>query len=293
MQLEGVFVPHTTPFKEDGSVDHAGLRTCVEFWIEGGLDGLVVLGSNGEFPYLTREERREVIKTVVDQVNGRVPVVAGTGAPSTREAVELSKEAADLGADALMVVTPYYFKLSNEELIAHYSEILEKVDAPVMLYNVPKFTGYNMDIAVVETLAEEYSNLVGIKDTTTDLLRLSALITRVGDKLSVLTGTASTMLTAFMLGAKGAVVAVANFAPEVAAGLYKAFKEGNLAEAARLQAVINELWGSIQHLNQIAAVKALTALRGVPAGLPRKPILPLAEDEVERLRGLLRKHGLI
>ncbi|RLI39011.1 4-hydroxy-tetrahydrodipicolinate synthase [Candidatus Bathyarchaeota archaeon] len=293
LRLEGIFVPHTTPFRQDGSLDLEALRACVDFWVESGLHGLVVLGSNGEFPYLTREEKREVVRAVVDQVNGRVPVIAGTGAPSTHETVELSREAVDLGADALMVVTPYYFRPSSEELLAHYSEVLEKVDAPVLLYNVPKFTGYDMDISVVEALADEHSNLVGMKDSSPSLLRLSELISRVGDRISILAGAISITLPALMLGARGAIVAVANFAPELSVQLYRAFREGRLDEAIRAQRVLSEVWAAIQLYNQIAAVKALTALRGLPAGLPRKPILPLSEEAVEQLRELLVKHGLL
>ncbi|MCS7374350.1 MAG: 4-hydroxy-tetrahydrodipicolinate synthase [archaeon GB-1845-036] len=293
MDLKGIYVPHITPFKRDGSVDYEALKICVDFWVESRLAGLVTLGSNGEFPYLNGEERRKVVETVIDQVNSRVKVIVGTGAPSTRETILMSKEAFDLGADAIIVVTPYYFKVSDDELFHHYSEVLSKVDAPIILYDVPKFTGYSMGVSVVERLADEFSNVAGIKDSTGSMLHISELIRRVGNRISVLAGTASMMLPTLMLGGKGAVVAVANFIPEISVKLYSSFISGDISEASKLQLIINDIWSSIGRFNQIAAVKALTALRGLPAGLPRKPILPVDEAGRVFLRGLLEKYSVI
>ena len=293
MDLKGIYVPHITPFKRDGSVDYEALKICVDFWVESRLAGLVTLGSNGEFPYLNGEERRKVVETVIDQVNSRVKVIVGTGAPSTRETILMSKEAFDLGADAIIVVTPYYFKVSDDELFHHYSEVLSKVDAPIILYDVPKFTGYSMGVSVVERLADEFSNVAGIKDSTGSMLHISELIRRVGNRISVLAGTASMMLPTLMLGGKGAVVAVANFIPEISVKLYSSFISGDISEASKLQLIINDIWSSIGRFNQIAAVKALTALRGLPAGLPRKPILSVDEAGRVFLRGLLEKYSVI
>jgi len=293
MDLKGIYVPHITPFKRDGSVDYEALKICVDFWVESRLAGLVTLGSNGEFPYLNGEEKRKVVETVIDQVNSRVKVIVGTGAPSTRETILMSKEAFDLGADAIIVVTPYYFKVSDDELFHHYSEVLSKVDAPIILYDVPKFTGYSMGVSVVERLADEFSNVAGIKDSTGSMLHISELIRRVGNRISVLAGTASMMLPTLMLGGKGAVVAVANFIPEISVKLYSSFISGDISEASKLQLIINDIWSSIGRFNQIAAVKALTALRGLPAGLPRKPILSVDEAGRVFLRGLLEKYSVI
>jgi len=127
LKLEGIFVPHITPFKSDGEIDEEALRELVHFWIQGGLSGLVPCGSNGEAPYLLREERKRGIGIVVDEVNGKVPVIAGTGAISTKETIQLTKDAKDIGADAALIVTPFYFKHSSRELYAHYSAILETI----------------------------------------------------------------------------------------------------------------------------------------------------------------------
>jgi len=152
-KLEGIFVPHVTPFTRNGEVDEEALRACVRFWIEGGLSGLVPCGSNGEAPYLSREERRKVIQTVLDEVNGKVPVIAGTGSMSTRETIALTKDAEDLGVDAALVVTPFYFKVSNREIYEHYRAVLEAVDLPIILYSVPKFTGISLEPNVISQLA--------------------------------------------------------------------------------------------------------------------------------------------
>ncbi len=146
--LDGVFVPNVTPFTRAGELDLAALRTCVRFWIESGASGLVPCGSNGEGPYLSQQERSKVIKTVVDEVNDKIPVIAGTGSMSTRETITFTKEAKDLGADAALVVTPFYFKLSNREVCKHYSAIMEAVNLPIIAYSVPKFTGFSFSEAI-------------------------------------------------------------------------------------------------------------------------------------------------
>ncbi len=289
VKLSGIFVPHVTPFKKDGSIDFESLKTCIKYWIESGLSGLVTLGSNGEFPYLMREEKIELIRFVVEQVDGKVPVIAGTGEPSTFETIKLSKEVEDLGVDALLIVQPYYYKPSNEELIAHYSEILNSIDVPVILYNMPKFTGYNMGVEVVEKLVNEYSNIIGIKDSSGNIHQMIELIRTVGDKISILAGNADLILTTLMFGGKGAIVAIANFMPEIAVNLFTAFKQGNHEEAKRMQLIINRATSILNKYNQIAAVKALINLRGLPGGVPRKPILPLKGEEIKILRKFLEE----
>ena len=137
----------------------------MNYFIDAGLHGIVTLGSNGEFPYLSFEEKLRVLKIVVDEVNNRVPVISGVGAPSTKETIRFAKEAWNIGAEAFLVVPPYYFKPNDKEVFAYYSRVAEKIDAPIILYNVPKFTGYNISLNVIERLVEEYSSIIGIKDS--------------------------------------------------------------------------------------------------------------------------------
>lgn len=162
LAFEGLYVPHVTPFRADGSLDKEGLRALVDFWISGGLDGLAPCGSNGEAPYLSREERREVVETVLDASKGRVKVIAGTGGASTEETIAYSRDAAGLGVDGLLVITPFFFRLSLGELVEHYKCLCEALDAPVMVYNVPKFTGFNLDASAVAEIAR-LENIAGAR----------------------------------------------------------------------------------------------------------------------------------
>ena len=288
INLEGIFVPHITPFDEDGEIDWNALRGLVEFWIEGELAGLVPCGSNGEAPHLLREERRKIIETVVDAVNGRVPVIAGTGAISTKETIQLTRDAEDAGADAALIVTPFYFKYSMKEIYAHYSSIIEAVDIPIILYSVPKFTGFSIQPELVHKLASEYSNIIGIKDSSGNLSQISELIRLVGNKIAVLAGTVDVTLPTLMLGGKGAIIAVANVAPKLCSSLYKAFKNGKIDDATKLQrkiSYLNEIL--VRRYNQLSAIKAALNLKGLPAGYPRKPALPLENSEKEKIKELL------
>jgi len=290
LKLEGIFVPHVTPFKHNGEINEGALRELIQFWVQGGLSGLVPCGSNGEAPYLLREERKRVIEIVVDEVNGKVPVIAGTGAIGTKETIQLTRDAKDIGADAALIVTPFYFRHSNRELYAHYSAILEAVDIPVLVYNVPKFTGFSLEPSLVHKLASEYDNVIGVKDSSGSLSQIAELTRLVGERISVLAGTADVVLPTLMLGGKGAIIAVANVAPKLCSSLYKAFKEGNFEEASRLQrriSYINEV--VVRKYNQLAAIKETLNIKGLPAGYPRKPALPLEENEKDEIKEFLSK----
>lgn len=289
INLNGIFVPHVTPFKRDGEIDEEALRICVQFWLESGLSGLVSCGSNGEAPYLSRVERKKVIKTVVDEAKGKVRVIAGTGSMSTQETIQFTKDAKDLGVDAALIVTPFYFRLSNNEINEHYKSILESVDLPIVLYSVPKFTGYHLDLAVISELASKYENVVGVKDSGGSIGRITEIARLVGDKISVLAGTADVTLPTLMLGGKGAVIAVANVIPKMCNSLYEAFKKGNYEEASKLQqyiSYINEVL--IKRYNQLSAIKAALNLLGMPGGYPRRPALPLEEKERKKIEDMLK-----
>jgi 4-hydroxy-tetrahydrodipicolinate synthase len=164
--LEGMFVPHVTPFTQRGQLDITALKECVRFWLEAEVSGLVPCGSNGEAPYLSRQERMRVIGTVMDEVKGKTTVIAGTGSLSTRETVNFTKDAVDLGVDAALVVTPFYFKLADKEMFEHYRAVSEAVDIPIVVYNVPKFAGVSLEPAFIHKLAIENERIVGIKDSS-------------------------------------------------------------------------------------------------------------------------------
>ena len=283
-KVEGVIPPHITPFTKEGDLDLEALKKCVNFWVESGVSGLTPCGSNGEAPYLTREERMKVIETVLNEVKGRVPVIPGTGGISTRETIQLTKDAEDLGVDAALIVTPFYYKYSDRELIAHYSKILESVDLPILLYNVPKFTGFSIKPEIVAELASEYSNLIGVKNSSGDIAQISKLINLVGDKISIMAGTADILLPTLLLGGKGGIIAVAIVFPELCVKLYETFKEGDLVKASKLQLQISRINDIlVKSRNQLSAIKAALRFRGLPAGYPRLPTLNLEPKDLKKL----------
>ena len=293
-KLEGIFVPHITPFTRDGDLDEPSLRTCVRFWLEGGVSGLVPCGSNGEAPYLSTEERSKIIKTVVDDVNGKVPVVAGTGSMSTKETVLFTEDAKDLGVDAALVVTPYYFKLSGREMHEHYRVLCETVDLPIILYSVPKFTSYSLEPALIQQLVTRYENIIGVKDSGGSIGTITETIRLVGDRISVLAGAADVILPTLMLGGKGAVVADANAFPRMCAELYGAFRKRDYEKAGDLQrqvAYLNDVL--VKRHNQLSSIKEAMRLLGLPAGYPRRPALPLEDDEKSDIAKALKGYARV
>ena len=290
--FEGVFVPHITPFDEEEKINEEMLRELVHYFADAKLNGLVTLGSNGEFPYLSFEEKLKVLKIVREESS--LPIIAGVAENSTRETIKLAKEAWDIGVDGLLIAPPYYFKPNVRELFAHYSRIAYEVEAPILLYNVPKFTTINIDIDVVEKLVEEHSNIVGIKDSSGSIGRVAELIRRVGGKISILAGTADLMYPSWVLGAHGAVVAVANVAPRLCVELYNAFREQRYQRARRLQLMINYLNEVVvKKYNQISAIKEAMRMCGLEVGYPRMPALPLDEKALEDIEKTLIEIALI
>jgi 4-hydroxy-tetrahydrodipicolinate synthase len=282
-------VPHVTPFTSEGELDLKALRACVRFWLESRVSGLVPCGSNGEAPYLSRQERIKVIGTVMDEVNGKIPVVAGTGSMSTKETITLTKDAKDLGVDAALIVTPFYFKPTNREMHEHYRTISETVDLPIVVYNVPKFTGFSLETAFIHQLASENEKIIGLKDSSGNIGAITEIIRLVGDKISVLAGTADVALPTFLLGGKGAVIAVANVFPKLCSQLYETFRNGKYEEAKILQKRIsfaNEVL--VKRYNQLSAIKEALRLQGLPGGYPRKPALPLDSEEKKAVQNLLK-----
>jgi len=288
--LDGMFVPSITPFTRGGRLDLKALRACVGFWLEGGVSGLVPCGSNGEAPYLSRQERTKVIETVMDEVTGKITVIAGTGSMSTKETIAFTKDAADLGVDAALVVTPFYFKLSNKETYEHYRTVSENVDIPIVVYNVPKFTGVSLEPSFIQKLAAENEKIIGVKDSSGNIGAITELVRLTGDMFSVLAGTADVTLPTLLSGGRGAVLAVGNVFPNLCCRLYTAFKKKRYEEASRLQnciAFANEVL--VKRFNQISAIKEAMRLQGLAGGYPRKPALLLDSEDRKTLEELLKQ----
>lgn len=294
MKLEGIFVPVVTPFDKEGNIDEEAFKQLIDCFIEAGISGIVPCGSTGESPYLSREESRRVVELVVEQTGGRMPVIAGTGVAATRETVQLTRDAKDAGADAALVVTPFYFKLSNEEVFQHYASLLDAVDLPVVIYNVPKFTNYSMPPTMIDRLVSEYSGVVGVKDSSGDPGLMADIIRLVGNRISVLSGSGDMILPTLMLGGSGGILAIANAIPETCVELYKAFKEERLEDAGKHQmraSFVNKVL--IKEHNQISALKEAMNMMGMTAGYPRQPILPLGDKEKKTVSEALRSISLL
>ena len=237
---------------------------------------------------MTREERRRVLQIVIEEAGGKASVIAGTGAPSTRETIFLTRDAKDVGADAALIVSPYYFKPDSRELFEHYSSVINSTDIPVIVYNVPKFTGYNVDPDVIVRLAEEYDQVVGVKDSGGSIGQISELIDRVGNRISVLAGTADVLLPCLLMGGRGGVLAVANVAPRLCINLYDHFKQNQIERARQVQMKVLSLNDVlVKRFNQISAIKEAMNQLGKPAGYPRRPSLPLDEKARNEVREVL------
>ncbi len=293
-KFKGVFVPHVTPFTVKGDIDKEKLKKLIHFIMDSGCNGLISCGSTGEAPFLTFEERKEIIELVMDEVSGKMAVIAGTGSPSTSETLKITEEAHDLGVDAALIITPYFFKLSDKEVLEHYRVIIEKIDLPIIIYNVPKFTGYNLNPTIVTELAKEYSQVVGVKDSSGSINQISRLVESVGNKISVLAGTGETFFPTLTLGGHGGVLAIANVAPHLCTQIYKCFKAGELQKAQHLNfrlLKLNEFL--VKKHNQVSCIKTALNMMVEAGGLPRKPILPPSIETENNIFKLLKETGLV
>lgn len=285
-QLRGVLTALATPFTENGTIDEASLRILVNRSIAGGVHGVVACGSTGEFSTLSSAERRLVVEIVVDQVAGRVPVVAQTGATSTAEAIRLSRHAQSAGADVVMAVAPYYEPLTIDETLSYLRAVAGSVDIPVMLYNLPVATGVDLDPDTVGALAREVENIRYIKNTTVDMAQSARLIHNHGDVISTFVGWDSLLLSALAEGAAGVMAGTANVVPAELVAVYDAVSAGNLGQAREAWARVYPLIDAIMGQPFIPAVKAGLAAVGFPVGNPREPVAGLDPAAAARIAEL-------
>ncbi|AMO39300.1 4-hydroxy-tetrahydrodipicolinate synthase [Acinetobacter pittii] len=290
--IQGSIVAIVTPMLKDGGVDWKGLEKLVEWHIEQGTNSIVAVGTTGEASTLSMEEHTQVIKEIIRVANKRIPIIAGTGANSTREAIELTKAAKELGADAALLVTPYYNKPTQEGLYQHYKAIAEAVELPLILYNVPGRTGVDLSNDTAVRLAE-ISNIVGIKDATGDVPRGKALIEALNGKMAVYSGDDETAWELMLLGADGNISVTANIAP-------KAMSEVCAVAIAKDEQQAKTLNNKIANLhnilfcesNPIPVKWALHEMGLIDTGI-RLPLTPLAEQYREPLRNALKDAGII
>jgi 4-hydroxy-tetrahydrodipicolinate synthase len=280
LKLEGVYVPNVTPFDAKGGIQYDALAELIEFWIGAGVSGVVANASTGESPYLNREELMEVLNFIIDHIDGRVQVIAGTGTMATRETIELTLEAKRVGADAALITTPWFFRPTEEELYRHYAAVLGAVDLPVVLYNVPKFTGYSIAPKTIARISEECSGLTGVKDSSGAPGNMAEIIRLCGDRITCLSGAADMFLPTLSLGGRGAILAIANVVPGTCVELYKAFIKGDIATAGKRQRIISHVNNVlVASYPQVAAIKGALNRMGYKVGAPRPPLGLLNETQ--------------
>lgn len=291
--IKGIIPPMLTPMHEDESIDYNTLRSEVERLIAGGVHGIFCLGTNGECYILTHEEKLKVLETVIDQVHGRMPVYAGTGCISTRETEILSRQAQELGADALSIITPSFARASQKELYDHYSNVAKKVDIPIILYNIPARTGNALLPETVARLATDVDVIVGVKDSSGDWNNLQAYIQQtadLGNDFRVLSGNDALILPCLKIGGAGGIAGCANVYPKLLVSIYNQFMEGHMEEAQRAQDAIATFRKVFQYGNPNTIIKMAAALLGNPVGSCRKPFNHLCDEGVLALEAVLKEN---
>ncbi|MDH7595670.1 MAG: 4-hydroxy-tetrahydrodipicolinate synthase [Candidatus Bathyarchaeia archaeon] len=291
----GIMPALVTPFTEDGKeVDEPQLRMLVNHCIDQGVSGLVPCGTTGEFVNMTIEERKRVIDIVVDEANHKVKVVAGTGASNTAEALEMTQYAKNAGADAALIVTPYYLKPTDRGIYEHYDTIASKVDLPIILYNIPQCTGLALPWQMVEDLAQ-IPNIVGVKDSSGQLSFILAVLEKVRDKINVLCGHDEVVTAALAAGASGAILASANFIPDLWVKIYNHIQKNELQQAREIQYKIQKIARITAKSGPVGTKEALNMM-GFKVGPVRLPLSvggELTYEEREELRLDLEKIGKI
>ena len=288
--FKGMATAMVTPMTPEG-VDYEALGRFIDFQLASGINALVAVGTTGESATLTPDERKKVISFTIDRVAGRVPVIAGTGTNNTLHAIDYSVSAAQAGADALLVVTPYYNKATQNGLIAHFTAIADKVDKPIILYNVPSRTGCNLLPATVEKLAE-HPNVAAIKEASGNMSQVVELFARCGDKIDVYSGEDGLTVPMLAMGGMGTISVLSNVIPKGAVEMTDAFFAGDLRKAAALQCryldLINLLFCEVNPIPAKAAVSAM----GYGKEFIRLPLTPMEEGNRAKLLAEMRKQGV-
>ncbi len=292
-EIKGIIPAILTPMNEDESINLDVMREQIDRLIDGGVHGLFPFGTNGEGYILNEKEKEEILEATIAQVNGRVPVYAGTGCISTRDTIRMSKKAQELGADILSIITPSFAVASQKELYDHYVEVAKHVDIPIVLYNIPARTGNKLLPETVAKLAKDVDVIMGAKDSSGDWENLKAYIqlTRDLDKdFRVLSGNDSLILPALKEGGAGGIAGCANVYPHVLASIYDLFKEGKLDEAQKAQDSIASLRAVFKYGNPNTIVKTAVSLLGYNVGKCRAPFNQVPEEGIEALKKVLEEN---
>jgi len=292
MQFRGAFTALVTPFKNN-QLDEDAYRRLIEWQLEQGIDGVVPCGTTGESATLTHEEHKRAISICVDQVKGRVPVIAGAGSNCTSEAVDLTRHAKDAGADAALLITPYYNKPTPEGLVTHFKTIAREVPIPFFIYNVPGRTSLNVLPGTVARIFNEVPEAIGIKEATGDLKQVSEVVEACGPDFIVLSGDDFTVLPLLCVGGHGVISVTSNIVPDMMHSLYSAYQNNNQEEAKRLHHKMAPLCRAMFLETNPIPVKTSLALMGRIELELRLPLVPMLEDSEGRLKDILQKYQLI
>jgi len=291
--VHGVVPPTITAFDEDESVDYGATAAHARFVVDRGAYGVFPLGTNGEFPLLTPDEREGVVEAVTEEIGDDAVVIAGVGAASTRETVAHAEHAERVGADGVVVVTPYYYPLDHEAAVRHYRQVAEAVELPVYVYHIPSKTGNSLSLETFDALAD-IENLVGLKDSSKDVPWLGQAIDA-HPEMTFLAGSDSLLFPGLEVGCAGMVSAVANAFPELVVDLYEAYDEGDEERARELQSEVYDVRSALKRGPYMAGVKTALGLRdlGFDPGPLRSPLTEMAESDREALRADLSDLGLL
>ena len=291
--FKGSGVAIVTPMKENLDVDFDKLEELINFQIDNGTDAIIIAGTTGESSTLTMEEHRRVIQAAVEFTKHRVPVVAGTGSNCTRTAIHLTKEAEEDGADAALIVTPYYNKATQKGLIAHYGQIASETKLPIILYNVRGSTGCNLMPETVATLVKENENIVGLKEATGNMAQASKTMYLCDGKLEMYSGEDGLVVPLLSIGGLGVISVIANIAPRQTHDMVMSYLEGDLEKARQMQLKSLPLVDALfSEVNPIPVKKALN-LMGMQVGSLRSPLCEMGEENAKKLEQAMKDFGLL
>ena len=289
--FEGAATAIVTPLNENG-IDYEAFGRLIDWQIENGIDAIVTVGTTGEGSTLTDKEHKDAIRFTVERAGGRVPVIAGTGSNDTAYAIELTKFACEVGADAMLLVTPYYNKATQEGMYLSFKAVADISDKPCILYNVPSRTGCNLLPATVARLAE-HPNIVAIKEASGDISQIAELARLCGDKIDIYSGNDDQIVPIMSLGGKGVISVLSNLLPRETSDICRLFTEGKVKEARDMQLhylpLINALFSEVNPI----PVKAAMAAMGYGENYLRLPLTPMSEDKEATLLSLMKAEGLI
>ena len=290
----GIYTPLATPFGADGSLDTRALTRNVEKYLQSPLTGLVVLGSNGEAPQLEEDEADLAIKTVRTAMPKDRPLLAGTGRESTAATIAATRRAADLGVDAVLVRTPAFYKgqMTTDAFVRHYTQVADRSPVPVLLYNVTIYTGVNLLPDAVGILSR-HPNIVGIKETNSDMVQFGEYLARAEEGFTVLAGSGATYYSALALGAHGAILAVGGVAPQLCVDIFTAVRDGRFADAKAMHRRLSPLSKLLGATHGVPGLKAALALCGYEGGHPRPPLQPVPPAAVDAIRIALAELNLL